>query len=78
MDSTRQLAGLIVLHYNVGSIAETPGGYVPNQAFFDLNLPAKMRLNRAPGDIKPLYKWLLGLRNHPNLSNWMEFKQVLS
>ncbi|KAF4199010.1 hypothetical protein CNMCM8694_006763 [Aspergillus lentulus] len=78
MDSTRQLAGLTVLHYDVGSMAETPGGYVPDQAFFDPNLPAKTRPNRAPGDIKPSYKWSLGLRNHPNPSNRMEFKQVLS
>ncbi|KAF5854837.1 hypothetical protein ETB97_011116 [Aspergillus alliaceus] len=75
---TNRVPDFTVLNYDVGSMAETPGGYTPDQAFFDPNLPAKTRPNRAPGDIKPSYKWSLGLRNHPNPSNRMEFKQVLS
>ena len=78
MNSTGQLAGLTVLNYDVGSMASTPENFIPDLAFFDPNLSAKTRANRAPGDIKPSYKWSLDQRNSPNPSIRMEFKQVLS
>lgn len=59
-------------------MASTPENFIPDLAFFDPNLDAKTRANRAPGDIKPSYKWSLDQRNSPNPSIRMEFKQALS
>lgn len=56
MDFTQQLAGLTVLNYDIGTMASTAENYVPDLAFFDPNLPAKVRPNRVPGDVKPSYK----------------------
>ena len=78
LSSTQQLAGLTILKYDVGSLANTPENYVPDLAFFDPNLPVRARPNRVPGDIKPSYKWSFDQRNNPNPSIRMEFKQVLS
>ena len=78
MNATGQLAGLTVLNYDVGQMASTPEDFIPEFAFFDPNLPVKTRPNRAPGDIKPSYKWNLNQRNSPNPSLRTEFKQVLS
>ena len=81
MNATGQLAGLTVLNYDVGSMASTPESdedSIPDLAFFDPNLPLKTRPNRAPGVIKPSYKWSLNQRNSPDPSLRTEFKQVLS
>lgn len=56
MDFTQQLAGLTVLNYDIGTMTSTAENYVPDLAFFDPNLPAKVRPNRVPGDVKPSYK----------------------
>ncbi|KKZ60906.1 hypothetical protein EMCG_00667 [[Emmonsia] crescens] len=65
-------------NFDVGTMAETVDNFIPDVAVFDTNLPTNTRPNRLPGDVKPSYKWSMGLRNHPTPSKRTEFKQVLS
>ena len=55
-------------------MASTPENFIPDLAFFDPDLPAKTRPNRAPGVIKPSYKWTLNHENSPNPGFRVEFK----
>ncbi|QKX55691.1 uncharacterized protein TRUGW13939_02788 [Talaromyces rugulosus] len=76
--STNQLAGLSVLNYDTGTLAATIDNFVPDLGFFDPSPPVETRPNRAPGDIKPSFKWSLELRNHPTAGIRSEFRQALS
>ncbi|PGH33761.1 hypothetical protein GX50_03418 [[Emmonsia] crescens] len=78
MSSIQQLTGHTITNFDVGTMAETVDNYIPDVAVFNINLPTNTRPNRLPGDIKPSYKWSMGLRNHPTPSKRTEFKQVLS
>lgn len=78
MISTHQMDGRTVLNYDGGTMASTPENFLPDIAIFDPNLPSNTRPNRVPGDIKPSYKWSLGMRNDPDPRIQTEFKQVLS
>ena len=65
-----------VVDYGVGTLAETIEDFIPDTAYFDPQLPVGNCPNRAPGDIKPSWKWSSSLRFQANTVH--EFKQVLS
>ncbi|PWY68868.1 hypothetical protein BO83DRAFT_390659 [Aspergillus eucalypticola CBS 122712] len=78
LQTTQQLANLTVVKYDVGQMAATPSGFIPDFAFFDPDLDPRTRPNRVPGDAKPSYKWSFALKNHLKPSSRDEFKQALS
>ncbi|OJD18346.1 hypothetical protein ACJ73_08728 [Blastomyces percursus] len=67
-----------ITNFDVGTMAATVDNFIPDAAVFNPSLPTNTRPNRLPGDIKPSYKWSMGLRNHPTPSKETEFNQVLS
>lgn len=73
----RRHLNLTRISNGTGSMAKEIDGYRPDLSFFNDNIPDPgQRANRAPGDVKPSYKWSLEL----SLSNRTitEFKQALS
>ncbi|OJD18202.1 hypothetical protein AJ78_01760 [Emergomyces pasteurianus Ep9510] len=77
LHATHRLAGLTSVGLDVGEAAVTPGGFKPDTAYYALALAYGTGPNRAPGDIKPSWKWNTALRTgYPNQR--AEFKQALS
>ncbi|EFW22733.1 conserved hypothetical protein [Coccidioides posadasii str. Silveira] len=73
-----QLNGLTPVSFDVGESAEIIDGFKPDTAYFEVALPAGTGPNRAPGDIKPSWKW-----NTPMATNLIpgvrkEYRQALS
>lgn len=77
LSSTNQLNGRTRLSFGGGPYAQLIMNYRPDTAYFDEALPGTS-LNRAPGDIKPSFKWNTGMANHalPTVRN--EYRQPLS
>jgi hypothetical protein len=76
---TNTLGTRTPISYDHGTIAATPASFKPDTAYFDPTIQnAGARPNRAPGDVKPSWKWYFGLRNHPDPTRRKEFKQALS
>jgi len=69
---------MTTLNYDVGNMTRIIKRFVPDTAFFDPTLPAHERPNRAPGDIKPSYKWASHMVNHRRRIVRFEFRQALS
>lgn len=62
LTQTNQLGNMSVVDHGVGTLAETIEDFIPDTAYFDPQLPAGNCPNRAPGDIKPSWKWSSSLR----------------
>ncbi|KKZ64679.1 hypothetical protein EMCG_01367 [[Emmonsia] crescens] len=58
-------------------MAVTPGNFTPDTSYYLPELPGGTGPNRAPGDVKPSWKWSNALR-HGTPYQKQEFKQVLS
>ena len=69
--------GLTSLLFDVGDEAETPNSFRPDLAYFDATQPSGTAPNRAPGDVKPSWKWGRSLSNGTRY-NRQEFRQVFS
>ncbi|EGE86552.2 hypothetical protein BDDG_09497 [Blastomyces dermatitidis ATCC 18188] len=57
--------GLTRVSYNEGEDTRILDSYKPDAAFFDEIMPATTSWNRAPGEVKPSWKWASNLRNSP-------------
>ncbi|KAK9235307.1 hypothetical protein V1525DRAFT_390612 [Lipomyces kononenkoae] len=73
-----QINGLTIVSFDVGESAMVIDSFKPDTAYFALELPAGTSWNRAPGDIKPSWKWSTALVAHPVLGIRTEFRQALS
>lgn len=79
LQNTGRLRGRTVVSYGDGEDAALIENYKPDIAYFDDNNGnQKTRANRAPGDIKPSFKWSTRLQNSPDPTEQWEFHQVLS
>ena len=76
LTQTNQLGNMSVVDYGGGTLAETIRDFIPDTAYFDPQLPVGNCPNRAPGDIKPSWKWSSSLRFQAN--TMYQFKQALS
>jgi len=76
LTQTNQLGNRSVVDYGVGTLAETIENFIPDIAYFDTLLPIGNCPNRAPGDIKPSWKWSTNMRHQPTTGE--EFRQALS
>ncbi|EDN06288.1 predicted protein [Histoplasma mississippiense (nom. inval.)] len=72
------LQGLTRVSYDEGEGARIMDNYKPDAAFFDETIPATTSWNRAPGEVKPSWKWTSNLRNSLLPAGRRECRQVLS
>ncbi|EED22547.1 conserved hypothetical protein [Talaromyces stipitatus ATCC 10500] len=72
------LGNRTIVSFGEGNLAQTVENFIPDTAYFATDLPESTRPNRAPGDLKPSYKWSSDLRNGPTQRDRKEFKQALS
>lgn len=73
-----QLNDLTPVSFDVGECAEVIDAFKPDTAYFAVALPAGTGPNRAPGDVKPSWKWSTALATHPLLGIRNEYRQALS
>jgi hypothetical protein len=78
LQNTNNLGSKTVVTYDNGSLAAMINNYKPDTAYLQPNLPSTTRPNRAPGDIKPSWKWSTAQRHHALETQRNEFKQALS
>jgi hypothetical protein len=76
LTQTNQLGNMSVVDWGVGTLAETIDKYTPDTAYFDPQLPTGNCPNRAPGDIKPSWKWSTSFRYQAQTTT--KFEQALS
>lgn len=72
------LNGLTPLSFNGGEAACVIQQYRPDTAYFDPAIPVGTGWNRAPGDMKPSWKWSTNLRTSQDVRDRQEYHQVLS
>ncbi|OOF98428.1 hypothetical protein ASPCADRAFT_205663, partial [Aspergillus carbonarius ITEM 5010] len=70
--------GLTALSFDVGEHAQLIESFTPDIAYFMETLSSGNGPNRAPGDVKPSWKWSTALAAHPRLSMRTEYRQALS
>lgn len=75
LHSNNQLDEFTPLGFDVGEAATTPSGFKPDIAYYEL--PCGSGPNRAPGDVKPSWKWRTTMAMGSPTER-REFKQVLS
>ncbi|PGH16821.1 hypothetical protein AJ79_01465 [Helicocarpus griseus UAMH5409] len=73
-----QLNGLTPVSFDVGESAEIVDGFKPDTAYFEVALPAGTGPNRAPGDIKPSWKWNTPMATDLIPGVRKEYRQALS
>ena len=73
-----QLGNRAVISFDEGTRAKLPDQFKPDTAYFEPQLPEPTRPNRAPGDIKPSWKWKHDLGASVNRKDQREFKKVLA
>lgn len=78
LEASGELGNWSVVSFGEGDLAQTPDNFVPDTAYFRPDLPARTRQNRAPGELKPSYKWSSSLRNSDNPVHQRKFRQPLS
>ncbi|KAK2766640.1 hypothetical protein FQN54_005951 [Arachnomyces sp. PD_36] len=78
LHAANQLNGRTSLSFGGGSYAQVINGYRPDTAYYDPAQTFGASLNRAPGDIKPSFKWNMGMASSPANSVRNEFRQALS
>lgn len=65
--------------YDDGDMARMIQNFRPDTAYYPRHLLIRdQRVNRAPGDVKPSWKWTSGLRNHQAPAMRDQFHQALS
>lgn len=64
--------------FGPGDMAAVIDRYLPDLSFAAASEDHWTRPNRAPGDLKPSFKWSTRLRFHPDPRAQREFKQALS
>ncbi|EEH40548.1 hypothetical protein PAAG_09001 [Paracoccidioides lutzii Pb01] len=62
-----QMNNLTPVSFDVGERAKVIDASKPDTAYFAVALPAGTGPNRAPGDVKPSWKWSTALATHPLL-----------
>ncbi|KAK2736310.1 hypothetical protein FQN55_001696 [Onygenales sp. PD_40] len=77
LQATNQMNGITRLEFGIGAMAVTPDDFMPDTAYYLPELPGGTSPNRAPGEVKPSWKWSNALRNGTAYEQ-KEFKQVLS
>ncbi|KAJ9322391.1 hypothetical protein DTO027B5_128 [Paecilomyces variotii] len=70
--------GITPLSFDVGEYARTIHQFKPDIAYFVDGLPEGSANNRAPGDIKPSWKWRSAWVDSLNHIDRSEFRQALS
>lgn len=79
LHATHTLGQRTPLTWDHGDMAAKIENFRPDTAYFDERiLNHTIRPNRAPGDVKPSWKWGTHLRNDPLPGRRKEFKQALS
>ncbi|PGG95049.1 hypothetical protein AJ79_10298 [Helicocarpus griseus UAMH5409] len=73
-----QTPGLTRISYDEGEAARIIDNFKPDTAFFDETVPPTTSWNRAPGEVKPSWKWTSNRRNGPLPVDRREFRQALS
>ncbi|KAE8150634.1 hypothetical protein BDV25DRAFT_129397 [Aspergillus avenaceus] len=76
--TNNQMAMLTPISFGVGESASIIDAFKPDTAYFAVDLPAGTGPNRAPGDIKPSWKWSTALATQHRPALHTEFKQALS
>ncbi|OJD27503.1 hypothetical protein ACJ73_01116 [Blastomyces percursus] len=76
LQAANQLNGFTPISFDVGEAALTPGGFKPDIAYF-VAASYGSGPNRAPGDVKPSWKWSAGLATG-TAHDRNEYRQVLS
>lgn len=71
------LGNRAIISFDEGTRAQILEKFQPDIAYFDITLRESTRENRAPGDIKPSWKWSLALR-HGDPRQRNEFRKVLA
>lgn len=69
------LGNRAVISFDKGTLAKIIDKFVPDTAYFEPDLPETSRPNRAPGELKPSWKWSLELQ-HGNIKQRTEFLKV--
>ncbi|KAK2810897.1 hypothetical protein FQN50_002488 [Emmonsiellopsis sp. PD_5] len=78
LQTTNQMNGITPLEFGLGAMAENPGDLVPDTAYYLRAIQNEGEgPNRAPGEVKPSWKWSNSLRDGTPYEQ-KEFKQVLS
>ncbi|KAI9374778.1 hypothetical protein BJX61DRAFT_532134 [Aspergillus egyptiacus] len=70
--------GLTEVSFDVGEYAEIIDLFLPDTAYFDISVASGTSRNRAPGDIKPSWKWNSNLETDPSYSWRREYRQAIS
>ncbi|KKK16422.1 hypothetical protein ARAM_006372 [Aspergillus rambellii] len=73
-----QMRGLTRVSLDVGESAKLVDNFKADTAYFALAPPVGTSWNRAPGDIKPSWKWNTALETHPITGARVEYRQALS
>lgn len=73
-----QMNGISPVSFDVGECAEVIDSFKSDTAYFAVALPASSGPNRAPGDVKPSWKWSTTLATNPILGIRNEYRQALS
>ncbi|KAK2755868.1 hypothetical protein FQN54_005664 [Arachnomyces sp. PD_36] len=77
MHATNQLQGYTPLSLDVGESSLTPDGFIPDFTYLVVSLVSGTGPNRAPGDVKPSWKWNTAMATGGEFKQ-KEFRQVLS
>ncbi|KAH1347497.1 hypothetical protein LV164_007205 [Aspergillus fumigatus] len=73
-----QMNGSTALEFGSGDFAKVIDGFRPDTAYFVSALPSATGPNRAPGDIKPSWKWSTAMASHRIPGYRAEYRQALS
>ncbi|KAG2413345.1 hypothetical protein HFD88_002534 [Aspergillus terreus] len=73
-----QMHGVTAVEFGSGDFAKAISNYRPDAAYFVSALPSGTGPNRAPGDIKPSWKWNTALATHRLVTSRTEYCQALS
>lgn len=77
LTNMNQLNGRTPVSFDAGESAATIDTYKPDIAYYDILFAANDGPNRAPGDLKPGWKWSSSLRTG-TISDEREYRQGLS
>lgn len=73
-----QVNGLTTVTFGVGDLSQAIGMFRPDTTYRTLDFPTGQGPNRAPGDIKPSWKWNTAIATHPNPAKRYVYGQALS
>ncbi|ODH12710.1 hypothetical protein ACO22_07992 [Paracoccidioides brasiliensis] len=72
------MQGRTELCFDVGEAARAIENYKPDTAYFDIHAAPATAPNRAPGDVKPSWKWRTDMGGSQIVSQRNEYHQALS